>query len=129
MASNQPISQSVAIRNPDNTAWALKVNPDGSLNTDGTNYEAVAASATAQVLGTTGATGDLLGSLICVVATAATAQVQIADGGGSAITVLPNSPGGGIGTYVIQVGAKSAAGAWKVTTGAGVSVIATGSFT
>lgn len=128
MASNQPISQSVAIRDPDNLR-ALRVNPDGSLNVGGTNYEAVAASATAQVLGTAGAAGDYLEALLCVVATAATAQVQITDGAGSAITVFPNSPGGGIGSYSIPIGAKSASGAWKVTTGAGVSVIATGSFT
>lgn len=92
-------------------------------------YETVAASQTDQVLGATGAAGDFLARLIIVVATAATAQVQIKDGSGSAITIFPNSPGGGIGTYVIEVGLTSTGGAWKVTTGAGVSVIAVGDFT
>jgi len=92
------------------------------------DYETVAASQTDQVLGTSGAVGDYLGKLICVVATAATAQVQIKDGSGSAITVFPNSPGGGIGTYTILVGAKCTGLGWKVTTGAGVSVIAVGAF-
>jgi len=93
-------------------------------------YETVAASQTDQVLGSTGAAGDYLHRLICVVSTAATAQVQIQDGsGGSDITVLPNSPGGGIGTYVIPVGIKSTTGGWRVTTGAGVAVIAVGAFT
>jgi hypothetical protein len=92
------------------------------------DYKTVAASQTDQVLGTSGAVGDYLNRLICVVSTAATAQVQIKDGSGSAITVFPNSPGGGIGTYVIPVGAKATGLGWKVTTGAGVAVIAVGAF-
>ena len=92
------------------------------------HYETVAAGQTDQVLGNAGAAGDVLDTLTCVVATAATAQVQVKDGGGSAITVLPNSPGGGVGTYVIPLRARSQAGPWKVTTGAGVSVIASGTF-
>lgn len=93
------------------------------------DYETVAASQSDQVLGATGAAGDLLSRLVCVVSTALTAQTQIKDGSGSAITVLPNSPGGGIGTYVIEIGARSTSGAWKVTTGAGVAVVAIGAFT
>jgi len=95
-----------------------------------TDWEAVAASQTTKVLGATGATGDILERLVCVVATAATAQVQIRDGsGGTDITVFPNSPGGGIGTYVVELGMTSFAGGWYVTTGAGVSVIGVGLFT
>ncbi len=105
--------------------------PRGPLEvTDGDDeYETVAASATDQALGATGAAGDYLKRLIIVVATAATAQVQIKDGSGSAITVFPNSPGGGVGTYEVNLGLASLSGAWKVTTGAGVSVIACGDFT
>lgn len=93
-----------------------------------TNYETVAAGQTDQVLGGTGAAGDYLEGLLCVVATAATAQVQIQDGSGSEITVFPNSPGSGVGSYYVPIGVRSRAGAWKVTTGAGVSVVATGRF-
>src|SRR5437763_369078 len=88
------------------------------------DYVAVPPSAAAQVLGA-GAVGDYLGTLICVVATAATSQVQITDGNGSAITVLPNNATPGVGTYVIRLGLKAKATAtpgWKITTGAGVSV-------
>lgn len=46
------------------------------------------------------------------------------DGSGSAITVFPNSPGGGVGTYTVELNITSTGGAWKVTTGAGVAVIA-----
>lgn len=94
----------------------------------GDEYELVAASQTNAILGSVGAVGDLLGSLICVVSTAATAQVQIKDGSETAITVFPNSPGGGVGTYVIPLGLRSRSGAWQITTGAGVSVLPTGIF-
>jgi hypothetical protein len=94
-------------------------------------YEHVAASQTAQVLGTTGAKGDYLHRLICTVTTASTGNVLIVDGSGSGIlthTILPASPGTGINVYNIEVNAVSADGAWKVTTGAGVEVMAVGIF-
>lgn len=92
-------------------------------------YETVAVSQTDQVLGATGATGDFLHKLIITVATAATGAVSIKDGAGSAISILPNSPGGGIGVYEVEFNAVSSAGAWKVTTGAGSTVLAIGRFT
>lgn len=110
-------------------AFAL-VDPETNLPVSRSGeYETVAASQTDQALGATGAAGDFLEGLICVVATAATSQVQIKDGAGSAITVLPNNVGGGVGTYPVPLGLTSLAGAWKITTAAGVSVIATGNFT
>lgn len=98
------------------------------MSSDPSSYETVAASQTAQILGGVGAAGDFLDTLTIVVATAATAAVSILDGTTS-ISVFPNSPGGGIGTYCLPVRLRSMTGPWKVTTGAGVSVIATGSFT
>lgn len=98
----------------------------------GVEYETVAAGQTAQVLGGSSATtnvGDYLEGLVCVVSTAATSAVQIKDGGDSAITVLPNNVGGGVGTYYVPLGLLSRTGSWQVTTGAGVAVIALGSFT
>ena len=90
-------------------------------------YEHVAAGQTAQVLGGTGAVGDYLHRLICTVATAATGGVTIIDGAFSHI-LLPASAGTGVNTYNIEVNAISRTGAWKVTTGAGVEVIAVGIF-
>lgn len=91
-----------------------------------TDYEAVAASQTDQVMGATGAAGDVLERLIVSVATSATGTCSIKDGGGSAITITAaNTP---IGVYSILVGARSTAGAWKVTTGAGATVLAVGRF-
>ena len=93
------------------------------------NYETVAASQTDQVMGATGATGDRLRRVVCIVVTAATAATSIKDGGGSAISLLPNSPAGGIGTYIFELGISSTAGPWKITTGAGVTAIGIGTFT
>ena len=94
-------------------------------------YEHVAASQSAQVLGGTGAVGDYLHRIVITVATAASAAVQIVDGTGAGIlthTILPNSPGGGIGVYNVEINAISANGAWKITTGAGSEVMAVGIF-
>lgn len=91
-----------------------------------TMYETVAASQSDQVLGVTGASGDLLERLIVTVATAASGTVSIKDGSGSAIPITAaNTP---IGVYSVEIGARSSAGAWKVTTGAGATVIAVGEF-
>lgn len=92
-------------------------------------YNTVPASATDQPLGVTGAMGDYLGLLVITVNTALTGTVSIKDGGGSSIPILPASPGGGIGVYVVPLGIRSTAGAWKVTTGAGATVVAQGRFT
>lgn len=90
-------------------------------------YEHVAVSQTAQVLGGTGAIGDYLDKLICTVSTAATSSVAVLDGSTSH-TILPNNVGGGLGVYVIPIGAISRNGPWKITTGAGVEVLALGIF-
>lgn len=90
-------------------------------------YVDVAAGASAQVLGGAGAIGDFLARLICVVSTALTSNVAITDGTGSAFTILQTNTA--IGTYILEVGARSTTGGWKVTTGAGVTVRAVGRFT
>jgi hypothetical protein len=91
-----------------------------------TMYEAVAASQSDQVLGTSGAVGDLLENLIVSVATAATGTCSIKDGSGSAIVITAaNTP---IGVYSVKLGAKTTSGAWKVTTGAGATALAIGRF-
>ena len=93
------------------------------------SYETVAASQTDQALGPAGAAGDYLDRIIITVNTAATATVDIQDGAGTAIPIMPASPGGGIGVYVVELKIHSRAGAWSVTTGAGATVLAVGNFT
>lgn len=96
----------------------------------GAGYETVAASQTAQVLGATGATGDYLNFVLVVPATTSPGNVLLLDnatsitifaGGASSVTSLIPFP--------IPIQAKSVNGAWKITTGANVSVVAVGSFT
>ena len=91
-------------------------------------YEHISASQSLQVLGGTGATGDYLHRLVCTVSTASTSVVQIKDGSLTTHTVLPNAVGGGIGVYNIELNMVSRSGAWQVTTGAGVEVVAVGVF-
>jgi hypothetical protein len=93
------------------------------------DYQAVPASQTDLVLGTTGAIGDLLQRLVISVATAASGTVSIQDGADTATLIMPNSPGSGIGIYMIELGIASRSGAWSVTTGAGSTVLAIGLFT
>ena len=89
-------------------------------------YEHVATSQTAQVLGTTGATGDYLHRLVITVGTAATSTVSLLDNTTSHVLVAANTA---IGVYSIEINTFSKNGAWKVTTGAGAEVIAMGNFT
>jgi len=99
-----------------------------------TDYETVAAGVSDQTLGPVGKVGDILERLIITVNTALTAAVSIRDGdpaGPPLIPILPNSPGGGVGVYVVEIGAlaKNATNpGWKVTTGAGSTVLAVGRF-
>jgi hypothetical protein len=99
-----------------------------SVKSGGNEYETVAASQTAQVLGATGAVGDYIEGVLCVVSTASTSQVTLIDNATS-IVILPNSVGPGVGSYYIPLGLTSVSGAWKITTAAGVAVVATGDFT
>ena len=94
-------------------------------------YEHVAASQTAQVLGGTGAVGDYLHRIVCTVTTGATGNVLVVDGTGAGVlthTVLPASASVIPGVYNVELNAVSANGAWKITTGAGVEVMAVGIF-
>ena len=91
-------------------------------------YQSVAAGQTDAQIGAR-KVSDIVARLIINVATAATSTVSIKDGNGSAIAIVPaNTP---VGIYSIEVGmaAKNATTpGWKVTTGAGASVIVIGKF-
>lgn len=105
----------------------------GGLKTEGvdTEYETVAASQTAQALGATGAAGDFLLSLLVIPATTSPGAVTILDGA----TSIPVFVGGATSVsnlipFTIFVNARALnSGGWKVTTGANVSVIASGNWT
>lgn len=93
-------------------------------------YETVAASATAQPMGATGATGDYIAGLLIIPATTSPGAVALLDGAtsitvftGGATSVADLKP------FFIPLGLVSTTGAWKVTTGTNVSAVATGNFT
>jgi uncharacterized spore protein YtfJ len=93
----------------------------------GYQYETVAASQTTQMLGASGAAGDYLHRLIVTVNTAATSTVTLTDGV-TAIPIVPALIGSGVGVVDIELNMASLTSGWKVTTGAGVSVVAVGLF-
>jgi hypothetical protein len=121
MASPNRTASGVAARN----ALALE------RANGGDEYELVAASATAQVLGATGATGDWIGRIIIIPAVVACGAVTLLDGANS----IPLFVGGGttalldVKPFPVDINLTSVAGAWKITTGANVSVLAKGDFT
>lgn len=101
-----------------------------SAQVDGSEYETVAASQTAQVLGATGGTGDFISGLLVTPATTSPGQVLLLDNATS-ITVFTGgaSSASNLVPFFIPLGMTSVSGAWKVTTGANVSVIGIGNFT
>lgn len=91
-------------------------------------YEAVAASATNQVCGPSGATGDYLSHVIVIPATTTPGAVTIKDNT-TAVISIPTGTLPSIIPYVVYVGAYSTSGTWNITTGTNVSCFAVGDFT
>jgi len=86
----------------------------------------VAASQTAQVLGGSGAVGDYLHRIVVTVTTTGTSTLSVLDNSTTVLTMAANTP---VGVYSLEINAASASGPWKITTGAGVTVMAVGFFT
>jgi hypothetical protein len=101
-----------------------------SAQLDGSEYETVAASQTAQVLGATGATGDFLSGILVIPATTSPGNVLLLDNATS-ITVFTGGATSvsNLVPFFIPLGMFSVSGAWKLTTGANVSCIGIGNFT
>jgi hypothetical protein len=93
-------------------------------------YETVAASQTAQVLGATGGTGDFIAGVLVIPATTSPGNVLLLDNATS-ITIFTGgaSSVSNLVPFMIPLGMKSVSGAWKLTTGANVSCIGIGNFT
>jgi len=93
-------------------------------------YEDVAASQTAQVIGAGGTgTGQHLSHIIIIPATTSPGAVSLLDGSDS-LTVFSGGANSvsNLVPFTIFLGCDSKNGAWKVTTGANVSVRAVGDF-
>lgn len=109
--------------------------PANSLPTvqAGMQYETVAASQTAQVLGGSGATGDYLSHCVIYPTSTSPGVVTVFDNASAAGTNAIAFPGGAssisnLVPFAIPVGAFSGAGPWKVTTGANLVVTCYGRF-
>lgn len=97
---------------------------NGYLNGEN-EYETVAASQTAQVMGVTGGIGDYLSHLIIVPTSGAPGTVALIDGSTTLLTITPPASSQ---PFTLPVGATSKNGAWKITTGANVTCMAVGDF-
>lgn len=93
-------------------------------------YETVAASQTGQAIGPTGAKGDFIEGILIIPATTSPGNVLLLDGNvsitvftGGATSVSDLSP------RYVPLRMYSTVGAWSITTGTNVSVIAVGKFT
>lgn len=98
----------------------------------GTEYETVAASQTDQVLGAVGAVGDFLESLLIVPSSLSPGAISIQDGtAGVDITVFAGGPDSvsTLHPFSVVLGIRALSTGWRVTTGAAVSVVASGNFT
>lgn len=106
------------------------VDPVSGAPLNQNNYETVAASQTAQPLGATGATGDYLEGLLVTPASTSPGAIAILD---NAISITVFAGGAtslaDLKPFFIPIKARSVSGAWKVTTGASLSVLAVGKFT
>ena len=91
------------------------------------DFETVAASQTAQIIGSRGAIGDFVHSVVITSNTAATATVTLLDGAVE-IPLLVGSATTPLGVFTVILDAASTTGPWKVTTGAGATVVVTGLF-
>ncbi len=94
------------------------------------NYEPIPAGTVDQVLGAGGLLGDLLTGLLVVPATTSPGAITIKDGSGSAITVFAGGAASlsNLVPFFIPIGAISMNGAWSISVGANVSVLALGNF-
>lgn len=132
MATIRTIYNATPPTNTDGQQPFLQADRNGNLKVmaPGDQYETVAASQTAQVLGVTGGTGDYITGLLVIPATTSPGNVLLLDGATS-ITVFTGGATsvGSLTPFLIPLGLRSVSGAWKVTTGANVSVIGIGIFT
>ena len=90
-------------------------------------YEDVAASQTDQVMGATGAAGDLLHALKCVTSAASVGPVTVKDGAGPSFTIfLAQGAAAILDSPALDW--VSVNGAWSVTTGTNTTCRVSGRF-
>jgi hypothetical protein len=95
-------------------------------------YEAVAASQTDQMMGAAGAIGDRLDAVLIIPATTSPGAVSIEDGNTNTVIFAGGASSvASLVPFLVPMGTQgivSASGGWEITTGANVSAIAFGQF-
>jgi hypothetical protein len=91
------------------------------------DYETVAKSQTGQVLGGVGAQGDFIDRLVIVPETTSPGAVALLDNTTSISIMVAGTTT--IAPITVELGMHSELGAWSITTGDNVHVIAVGKFT
>lgn len=92
------------------------------------DYETVAASQTDQVMGGLGAAGDYLERIVIQPAATNAGTCTVKDGS-TVIYTFTSGTLADLSPMVVDFGVKSVSGAWKITTGASVAILAFGDFT
>jgi hypothetical protein len=129
VATGKPMP--VQLRGSDGTDRSnlLPISNTALTNLGAGEYETVAASQTAQVLGATGGAGDFIRGILVIPATTSPGNVLLLDNATS-ITVFAGgaSSVSNLVPFFIPLGMISVSGAWKITTGTNVSCIGIGNF-
>lgn len=94
----------------------------------GLDMEPVDASATNQVLGGAGATGDYLSHVTITPEALSAGTVSIRDGAGTVRSIFVTGTLSNLVPFTVALGAKSTGGAWQVSTGLNVHCFAFGTF-
>lgn len=94
------------------------------------NYQQVGAGQVDAVLGSNRGAADFLNGLLVIPSSTSPGPVSVKDGDGEAITLFAGGAGSvsNLVPFFIFLGIASAGGVWKVTTGADISVLASGNF-
>ena len=90
-------------------------------------YEDVAASQTAQVIGVNGRAGDYISHIVIIPETTAAGTIALLDDTVSR-NIFVTGTLSNLAPITVPLGMTSGVGAWKITTGANVHVIAVGIF-
>jgi len=106
------------------------IDPRRLTHLPGSQYETVGASQTDQVLGATGATGDLINGILVIPATTSPGAITLKDGATSIAVFTGGATSvSNLVPFLIPLGIRSISGSFKLTTGANVSCICIGDFT
>ena len=106
--------------------------PNEPIYVNSTQYQTVAASQSATALGPGGgAIGDYLSHVTITPSALSPGSVTLTDGGGSAYTLFAGGASSlvTLQPFTVRWGANSTGGAWKVATGANLTVATFGRFT